>query len=67
MQAAIDAQVESDPQAQTVIRELEESHDATLGEVGTLQPEELPTSEELGAAFQRFLAERARRPGGEDS
>jgi len=26
------------------------------------ESEELPTSEELGAAFERFLAERARRP-----
>jgi hypothetical protein len=48
----VDAQLAEDEQAQAVIDDLERRNES----------EELPTSEELGAAFQRFLAEQARRP-----
>jgi hypothetical protein len=67
VQAGIDAQVSSDEQAQTVIRELEEGYDAVLEEGGGLQAQELPTGEELGAAFQRFLADRAHPPEPDDA
>lgn len=66
-QTGIDAQIEQDKQAQSVIHELEESYDAALGTVGGLQANELPTGEELGAAFQQFLAERSRPPGADES
>ncbi len=48
----VDAQLAEDEQAQAVIDDLERRNES----------EELPTSEELGAAFERFLAEQARRP-----
>ena len=48
----VDAQLAEDEQAQAVIDDLERRNES----------EDLPTSEELGAAFERFLAERARRP-----
>ncbi len=65
VRAGIDAQVAADGQAQTVIRELEEQ-DVTPENLGALQAEQLPTGDELGAAFERFLADRARRPGRDD-
>jgi proteasome assembly chaperone (PAC2) family protein len=46
----IDAQLAEDEQAQAVIDDLERR----------TEEEELPTSEELGAAFQRYLAEQSR-------
>jgi PAC2 family len=64
--AGVDAQVAEDEQARTVIHELEAGYDATLVDAAALQAEELPTGEELGAAFERFLAERAQRPGPND-
>lgn len=67
VQAGIDAQVARDEQAQAVIRELEEGYDAMLEEGGGLQAQELPTGEELGAAFQRFLADRAHPPDADDA
>ncbi len=66
-QAGVDAQIARDEQAQTVIHELEESYDAALDTAaGALQADKLPTGDELGAAFQRFLADRSRRPGPDD-
>ena len=50
-----------------MIHELEESYDAALDTAGgALQADKLPTGDELGAAFQRFLADRSRRPGPDD-
>ena len=66
-QAGVDAQIARDEQAQTVIHELEESYDAARDTAGgALQADKLPTGDELGAAFQRFLADRSRRPGPDD-
>src|SRR5262249_19522016 len=48
-----------------VVRSLEEQYDAFTAERADLlagQPENMPTAEELGAQFERFLAEQA---GGE--
>jgi proteasome assembly chaperone (PAC2) family protein len=54
----VDAQVEQDEQAAAAIRALEEQYDSDL----TPAPDEvLPTGDELGEAFEQFLAERARR------
>jgi proteasome assembly chaperone (PAC2) family protein len=61
--AGIEAQIAEDEQAQAVIHDLEERYDAALREGGV----DLPTGEELGAAFERFLAERSRRTDGDDS
>jgi hypothetical protein len=59
MQETIDAQVPDDEQVQAVIRELERRDEP--GEFGTaLSEQSLPTGEELGAEFERFLAERLR-------
>jgi len=66
VQTTVDAQIAQDEQARSVIRELEDNYDASLADGGGVQAEELPTSEELGAAFQRFLAERSRRTDSDD-
>jgi predicted ATP-grasp superfamily ATP-dependent carboligase len=65
-QTGIDAQISQDEQAQSVIRELEDTYDAARADGRALQAEQLPSGEELGAAFQRFLAERSRRAGPDD-
>ncbi len=66
VQGAIDAQVAGDEQVRSVVRELEE-RDEALPAYGVLPDlDEIPTGEELGAEFQRFLAERARRAAGDD-
>jgi hypothetical protein len=60
MQETIDAQVAEDEQVQAVIRELERRDEP--GEFGpALSDQSLPTGEELGAEFERFLAERLRQ------
>jgi proteasome assembly chaperone (PAC2) family protein len=65
-QAGVDAQVADDEQVQSVIRELEKRSEAATEEGLMLQEETLPTGDELGAAFQRFLADRT-RPAGHDA
>jgi hypothetical protein len=60
---SIEAQIVQDEQAQAVIHELEARYDEALRDGGG----ELPTGEELGAAFEQFLAERLRRTEGNDS
>jgi hypothetical protein len=48
------------------VRELEERAEG-MPEFGVSPDgEEIPTGEELGAEFERFLAERARRTRGDD-
>ncbi|HEY4347404.1 MAG TPA: PAC2 family protein [Gaiellaceae bacterium] len=65
-QNTVDEQILRDEQAQTVIRDLEESYDEAAGTVTGLQADELPTGDELGAAFQRFLSERSRPTGSDE-
>jgi hypothetical protein len=55
VRAAIDTQLAEDEQAQAVISELEERDEEPL------DAEELPSGDELGAEFERFLAERGRQ------
>ena len=66
VQAAIDSQVADNEQVRSVVRQLEEHEEPAAG-YGVLPDEnEIPTGDELGADFQRFLAERARRTGNDD-
>ena len=55
VRAAIDAQLAEDEQAQAVISELEEREEEPLDAEG------IPSGDELGAEFERFLAERGRQ------
>jgi proteasome assembly chaperone (PAC2) family protein len=57
-QAGVDAQIADDEQVQSVIRELERRNEAAP-EGLPMQEETLPTGDELGAAFERFLADRS--------
>jgi hypothetical protein len=66
IQALINAQVEGDEQVQSVVRELEERAEGVPEYGVSADGDEIPTGEELGAEFERFLAERARRIGGDD-
>jgi hypothetical protein len=66
VEAVIDAQVADDEQVQAVVRELEQRAEGTAGYGVAPDADGIPTGEELGAEFERFLAERARRTGGED-
>jgi proteasome assembly chaperone (PAC2) family protein len=66
VQAGIDAQVADDEQAQSVIRELESRAQPPSDYGVSLDAQNLPTGEELGAEFERFLAERSRRAGRDD-
>jgi predicted ATP-grasp superfamily ATP-dependent carboligase len=65
---AVEQQVAEAPEVAAVVRALEEQYDGlsrSLGRVGLLaESTPLPTAEELGAEFERFLAEQA--GGGED-
>ena len=61
--ASIESQIAHDEQAQAVIHELEERYDEALREGGGA----LPTGEELGAAFEQFLADHQRRTDGDDA
>ncbi len=63
---AIDSQVAGDEQVRSLVAELEEQAQSTPGYGAPLAGEELPTSDELGAEIERFLAERARWPRGDD-
>ncbi len=63
--AEIARQVAGSDEVTEVVRTLEEQYDAFTAERTDLlagQPENMPTAEELGAQFERFLAEQA---GGE--
>lgn len=63
--AEIARQVAGSDEVTEVVRSLEEQYDAFTAERTDLlagQPENMPTAEELGAQFERFLAEQA---GGE--
>ena len=66
VQAAIDSQMASDEQVRSVVRELEDQDEATLGYGLSQDASEIPTGDELGAEFERFLADQARRAAGED-
>jgi len=63
VRAEVDAQVAGDDETAAAIRALEERQDALSGEGGA-PADSLPTGDDLGAAFQRFLAER--RPDNSD-
>ena len=65
-QTAIDSQIAGNEEVRSVVRELEEHNESAPGYGLTPDGNELPTGEELGADFQRFLAERARRTGTDD-
>jgi hypothetical protein len=62
VQAAIDFQTASDDQVQSLVRDLEERDEPAPAYGLTGDGSEIPTPDELGAEFQRFLAEQARRP-----
>jgi proteasome assembly chaperone (PAC2) family protein len=57
---AVDSQLSEDEQAQAVIDDLERRGDLEP-ESPPLQPMDFATGDELGAAFQRILADRTRR------
>jgi len=66
--AEIARQVEGSDEVAEVVRSLEEQYDAfNAGRQDLLagQPENMPTADELGAQFERFLAEQ--QQGGEGS
>jgi hypothetical protein len=60
---------EGDEDLVSVVRGLEQQYDALAGAEtrGSLvaEPSELPSADELGAVFERFLAEREAGPGGD--
>ena len=66
VQTAIDSQMAGDEQVRSVVRELEERDGAILGYGAAEDGTVIPTGEELGAQFERFLAERARRAANDD-
>jgi hypothetical protein len=67
VQAAVDFQTSGDEQTESIIRELEERDEPAPGYGLTRDGSEIPTPDELGAEFQRFLAERARRATGDET
>jgi PAC2 family len=66
IQAAIDSQTAGDERLQSIVRDLEERDQPASGYGLTQEGHELPTPDELGAEFQRFLAEQPRPPAGDD-
>jgi hypothetical protein len=64
--AAIDSQVAGDEQLRAAVRELEQRDESPLGYGVSPDGDGIPTGEELGAEFERFLADRARRAGPDD-
>jgi PAC2 family len=66
VQEAIDSQMAGDEQVRSVVRELEERDEALFGYGVSDDGAELPTGDELGAEFERFLAERARRAASDE-
>jgi PAC2 family len=67
VQAAVDFQTSGDEQTQSIIRELEQRDEPEPGYGLTRDGSEIPTPDELGAEFQRFLAEQGRRATGDES
>ena len=68
--AEIARQVEASDEVAEVVRSLEAQYDAFNSEHQDLlagQPEDMPTAEELGAQFERFLAEQQPQQGDEDA
>lgn len=69
VRAAVEAQVAEQPEVATVVRALEEQHDAFVAGRGRSllagESTELPTADELGAELERFLAEENERRGRE--
>ena len=66
--AEIARQVEASDEVAEVVRSLEAQYDAFNSEHQDLlasQPEDMPTAEELGAQFERFLAEQQSQQGDE--
>jgi hypothetical protein len=62
-------QVEGSAEVAEVVRALEQQYDAFTAERENLlaeEPEHMPTAEELGAEFERFLAEQQGRGDGPD-
>ena len=66
VQEAIDSQMAGDEQVRSVVRELEERDEALFGYGVADDGTEIPTGEQLGAEFERFLAERARRAASDE-
>jgi hypothetical protein len=66
----IDEQVEASAEVAQVVTALERQYDAFIAaqENRSLlaHDEELPSGEELGAEFERFLAQQARKESGDD-
>jgi PAC2 family len=68
--AEIARQVEGSEEVTEVVRSLEEQYDAFAAERADLldgQPENMPTADELGAQFERFLAEQQYGTEGTDN
>jgi hypothetical protein len=66
----ISRQVEGSAEVAEVVQSLEEQYDAfAAGQEGLLgdDPDNMPTAEELGAEFERFLAEQQGRGDPPDS
>lgn len=64
IQTEIAAQVSGSEEVASVVRALEEQYDAYVGARGRrrlLDPQQLPTADELGAELEKFLAEQGRR------
>lgn len=65
---AVERQVSGSTEVASVVQALEEQYDAfsrTLGRTGLLgESTDLPTADEIGAEFERFLAEQPRPDGG---
>jgi hypothetical protein len=63
VRSKIDEQVESSPEIAQVVDALERQYDAVLSALENrsvlARDEDLPSGEELGAEFQRFLAQHA--------
>ncbi len=58
----IEEQVAGSPEVESLVRALEEQYDAFargIGRTGLLAATDLPTADELGEQFERFLAEQA--------
>jgi hypothetical protein len=61
VRAEIDLQVRNDEETAAAIHSLEESYDELERQGAGPAGETLPTGDQLGAAFERFLAERQRQ------
>jgi predicted ATP-grasp superfamily ATP-dependent carboligase len=69
MRAAVNTQIQEQPEVASVVRALEEQYDTFIGSRGrsllASGTSELPTADELGAELERFLAEENERRGRE--